>query len=129
MIRGLRKTYGGVTAADISRLEAGRGQILTLLGPSGCGKTTTLRCIAGLVQADGGAIFVGALPTHKRNLGMVFQNYAIFPHMTVFDNVAYGLRGRGLSSRAICAHVDEAPRQWSARRLARASARVRSSRV
>jgi ABC-type Fe3+/spermidine/putrescine transport system ATPase subunit len=112
-IQGLRKTYGGVTAADITRLEARRGQLLTLLGPSGCGKTTTLRCIAGLVQADAGTIFVGgreitALPTHKRNLGMVFQNYAIFPHMTVFDNVAYGLRSRGLSSRAVRERVAEA---------------------
>ena len=112
-IQGLRKTYGAVTAADITRLEARRGQLLTLLGPSGCGKTTTLRCIAGLVQADAGAILIGgrditALPTHKRNLGMVFQNYAIFPHMTVFDNVAYGLRGRGLSGRAIRERVAEA---------------------
>ena len=112
-IEGLRKTYGTVTAADITRLEAQRGQLLTLLGPSGCGKTTTLRCIAGLVQADAGAIRVGgrditALPTHKRNLGMVFQNYAIFPHMTVFDNVAFGLRGRGLSRRSIHDRVAEA---------------------
>ncbi len=112
-IQGLRKSYGSVTAADITRLEAQRGQLLTLLGPSGCGKTTTLRCIAGLVQADAGSIRVGgrditALPTHKRNLGMVFQNYAIFPHMTVFDNVAFGLRGRGLSNRAIRDRVAEA---------------------
>jgi ABC-type Fe3+/spermidine/putrescine transport system ATPase subunit len=113
VIEGLRKVYGGVTAADITRLEARRGELLTLLGPSGCGKTTTLRCIAGLVQADAGAIVVDgrditALPTHKRNLGMVFQNYAIFPHMTVFDNVAYGLRGRGLSKAAIGERVAEA---------------------
>jgi putative spermidine/putrescine transport system ATP-binding protein len=112
-IQGLRKTYGTVTAADITRLDARRGALLTLLGPSGCGKTTTLRCIAGLVQPDAGSILIGgrditALPTHKRNLGMVFQNYAIFPHMTVFENVAYGLRGRGLSSRAIRERIAEA---------------------
>jgi putative spermidine/putrescine transport system ATP-binding protein len=112
-IQGLRKTYGAVTAADITRLEARRGELLTLLGPSGCGKTTTLRCIAGLVQADAGAILIGGrditgLPTHKRNLGMVFQNYAIFPHMTVFENVAYGLNGRGLSGKAIKERVEEA---------------------
>src|SRR5205085_755681 len=87
--------------------------LLTLLGPSGCGKTTTLRCIAGLVQPDAGGIFVGGreitrLPTHKRNLGMVFQNYAIFPHMTVYDNVAYGLRSRGLSASSIRDRVAEA---------------------
>jgi ABC-type Fe3+/spermidine/putrescine transport system ATPase subunit len=114
-IQGLRKTYGAVTAAEITRLEARRGQLLTLLGPSGCGKTTTLRCIAGLVQADAGAILIGGrditgLPTHKRNLGMVFQNYAIFPHMTVSDNVAYGLRGRGLSDKAVREGVAEALR-------------------
>ncbi len=112
-VQGLRKTYGSTTAADITRLEARRGELLTLLGPSGCGKTTTLRCIAGLIQADAGAIFIGgrditALPTHKRNLGMVFQNYAIFPHMTVRENVAYGLHDRGLSKDVVRARVTEA---------------------
>jgi len=112
-IQGLRKTYGAVTAADITRLEARRGQLLTLLGPSGCGKTTTLRCIAGLIRADAGAIFIGGrditgLPTHRRNLGMVFQNYAIFPHMNVYENVAYGLQDRGLSRSKIRARVEEA---------------------
>jgi ABC-type Fe3+/spermidine/putrescine transport system ATPase subunit len=112
-IQNLCKVYGGVTAADITRLEARRGQLLTLLGPSGCGKTTTLRCIAGLVEPDAGGILVDGrditrLPTHKRNLGMVFQNYAIFPHMTVFENVAYGLRSRGLSKGSIRDRVAEA---------------------
>jgi putative spermidine/putrescine transport system ATP-binding protein len=112
-IQGLRKHYGAVVAADIVRLDAHRGQLLTLLGPSGCGKTTTLRCIAGLVNPDAGAIVIDGrnittLPTHRRNLGMVFQNYAIFPHMTVFDNVAYGLRNRGLSRDQLRARVDEA---------------------
>ncbi len=112
-IQGLRKHYGAVVAADIGRLEARRGQLLTLLGPSGCGKTTTLRCIAGLVSPDAGAIMIDgrnitALPTHRRNLGMVFQNYAIFPHMTVYENVAYGLRHRGLSRDQLRSRVDEA---------------------
>jgi putative spermidine/putrescine transport system ATP-binding protein len=112
-IHGLRKTYGAVTAADVSTLEARQGQLLTLLGPSGCGKTTTLRCIAGLIAPDAGAISIGgrditALPTHSRNLGMVFQNYAIFPHMDAYENVAYGLHGRGLSRQQIRSRVDEA---------------------
>jgi len=112
-IHGLRKTYGAVTAADVSTLEARQGQLLTLLGPSGCGKTTTLRCIAGLIAPDAGAISIDgrditALPTHSRNLGMVFQNYAIFPHMDAYENVAYGLHGRGLSRQQIRSRVDEA---------------------
>ncbi|HLG74501.1 MAG TPA: ABC transporter ATP-binding protein [Chloroflexota bacterium] len=112
-IRGLRKSYGAVVAADVDRLEARAGQLLTLLGPSGCGKTTTLRCIAGLVQPELGSIQIGGreitgLPTHRRNLGMVFQNYAIFPHMDVFDNVAYGLHGRGLGKDQVRSRVADA---------------------
>jgi ABC-type Fe3+/spermidine/putrescine transport system ATPase subunit len=113
-IEGLRKSYSsGVLAADIGRLDAEPGQLLTLLGPSGCGKTTTLRCIAGLIRPDTGRIVVGgrditSLPTHKRNLGMVFQNYAIFPHMTVYENIAYGLDGRGLTRDQVRKRVEEA---------------------
>jgi putative spermidine/putrescine transport system ATP-binding protein len=112
-IHGLRKSFGAVVAADVEHLEAQQGQLLTLLGPSGCGKTTTLRCIAGLIQPELGVIAIGgrdiaALPTHKRNLGMVFQNYAIFPHLSVFDNVAYGLHGRGLDKAQIKTRVTEA---------------------
>ena len=81
--------------------------MVTLLGPSGCGKTTTLRCVAGLERADGGRIVIGDrtvvdvaagifVPPHRRNLGMVFQSYAIWPHMTVIENVAYALEGRGI---------------------------------
>ena len=100
-------------AANVDHLEAQHGQLLTLLGPSGCGKTTTLRCIAGLVAPEAGAIAIdgrdiASLPTHKRNLGMVFQNYAIFPHLSVYDNVAYGLYGRGLNKTDIRARVEEA---------------------
>jgi putative spermidine/putrescine transport system ATP-binding protein len=112
-IHGLRKSYGPVLAADVDYLEARQGQLLTLLGPSGCGKTTTLRCIAGLIQPELGSIRVGdrdimGLPTHQRNLGMVFQNYAIFPHMNVFDNVAYGLQNRGFSKEQVRSRVGEA---------------------
>ena len=112
-IHGLRKAYGAVIAADVNVLEAQHGQLLTLLGPSGCGKTTTLRCIAGLIQPEAGAISIGgrditSLPTHSRNLGMVFQNYAIFPHMDAYENVAYGLHGRGLTRQQIRDRVDEA---------------------
>jgi ABC-type Fe3+/spermidine/putrescine transport system ATPase subunit len=100
------KRYGAVPAVDRASLEIARGEVFTLLGPSGCGKTTTLRLVAGLERPDAGEIalrgrvvasaaarlFVGP---HRRNLGMVFQSYAIWPHMTVFDNVAYPLTLRG----------------------------------
>ena len=82
--------------------------MVTLLGPSGCGKTTTLRCVAGLERAEGGRIVIGDrtvvdvaagvfVPPHRRNLGMVFQSYAIWPHMTVIENVAYALEGRRMN--------------------------------
>src|SRR5207253_9398055 len=89
--------------------EVAAGEMVTLLGPSGCGKTTTLRCVAGLERADGGRISIGDravvdaearlfVPPHRRNLGMVFQSYAIWPHMTVLENVAYALEGRRMPS-------------------------------
>lgn len=113
VIQGLRKSYGSVVAANVEHLEARSGQVLTLLGPSGCGKTTTLRCVAGLVQPEAGVISIAgkditSLPTHQRNLGMVFQNYAIFPHMDVFDNVAYGVRSRRLGKEQIRSRVEAA---------------------
>jgi spermidine/putrescine transport system ATP-binding protein len=90
------KHFGGVTAVDRVSLRIQRGEFVTLLGPSGCGKTTTLRMIAGLEQPSAGAIMIqGAhvegVPAYRRNVNTVFQNYALFPHMTVFDNVAFGL--------------------------------------
>src|SRR5574341_1593084 len=97
----LRKVFGKVTAvADVS-LEIRDGEFVVLLGPSGCGKTTVLRCLAGLEQPDGGRLFIGDRDvTHvapaQRGIAMVFQSYAVFPHMTVFDNIAFGLRMRGL---------------------------------
>jgi iron(III) transport system ATP-binding protein len=102
---GLRKSYADVTVLDDFSLRANQGELVTLLGPSGCGKTTTLRCIAGLERAERGEIRIGErlvacperrvfLPPNRRDIGMVFQSYALWPHMTVFANVAYPLRVR-----------------------------------
>jgi len=93
------KRFGSVVAVDNLSLEVGRGEFFTLLGPSGCGKTTVLRIVAGFYTPDEGRVFfddkdVTTLPPFKRNTGMVFQTYALWPHMSVFDNVAYGLRVR-----------------------------------
>jgi putative spermidine/putrescine transport system ATP-binding protein len=98
-VSGLTKRYGESVAVDAFSLEVARGQLVALLGPSGCGKTTTLRMIAGLIEPTAGRIVlegrpVEGVPIHKRNIGMVFQQYALFPFMTVFENVAYGLRER-----------------------------------
>ncbi len=92
---------GGVIAVDAIDLEVPDGAFVTLLGPSGCGKTTTLRMVAGLEHPTGGEIRikgkrVNETPIHQRNLGMVFQNYALFPHKSIFDNVAFGLKYRGV---------------------------------
>ena len=98
-IRGLRKTYPKTSAPAVNdvNLEVGQGELVALLGPSGCGKTTTLRMVAGLLEPSAGQIVVNgkdvvALPVHKRGMGMVFQSYALFPHMTVEENVAFGLQ-------------------------------------
>ena len=93
------KRYGDFYAVNHITLSINGGEFFTLLGPSGCGKTTLLRMIAGFNEIDGGKIFFGDrcindIPPHRRNTGMVFQNYAIFPHLSVADNVAYGLRAR-----------------------------------
>jgi putative spermidine/putrescine transport system ATP-binding protein len=98
---GLTKHYGGTPAVDAVSLNVEQGELIVLLGPSGCGKTTTLRMIAGFVDATAGDIFlegrsIGALPAHRREMGMVFQNYALFPHLTVARNVAFGLEMRGI---------------------------------
>jgi iron(III) transport system ATP-binding protein len=110
---GLQKTFeaSGESVAAIRGVdfEAAAGEIVTLLGPSGCGKTTTLRCIAGLERPTSGRIAVGGqamvdcakgafVPPHKRNLGMVFQSYAIWPHMSVVENVSYALEGKGVAA-------------------------------
>jgi putative spermidine/putrescine transport system ATP-binding protein len=97
----LRKVYGGVVALDTLSLEVKQGEFVTLLGPSGSGKTTTLMMIAGFEEPSAGEIRVGGQPVtnrppHRRNIGVVFQSYALFPHMTVAANVAYPLRMRGV---------------------------------
>jgi putative spermidine/putrescine transport system ATP-binding protein len=97
----LSKRYGAQLAVDALSLTIEPGSMLALLGPSGCGKTTCLRMIAGLVQPSSGEIFVDgkditSTPVHRRNIGMLFQNYALFPHMSVAENVAFGLEARRL---------------------------------
>jgi ABC-type Fe3+/spermidine/putrescine transport system ATPase subunit len=96
------KKFGMFVAVRDLSLDVEAGEFVTLLGPSGCGKTTTLRMIAGLMPQDGGEIRFGTrrvdlLPANERNVGLVFQNYALFPHMTVAENVGFGLRMRGWS--------------------------------
>ena len=93
------KRFGHVVALDNLSLAIGRGEFMTLLGPSGCGKTTLLKLAAGFLGLDGGSIAihgkrVNDVPTYRREIGMMFQNYALFPHMNIADNVAYGLRSR-----------------------------------
>jgi putative spermidine/putrescine transport system ATP-binding protein len=104
--RDLRKTYGPVIALAGANIDLEEGEFLTLLGPSGSGKTTMLMLIAGLVQPDSGEVWIdGRLatyaPPHKRDIGMVFQNYALFPHLTVAENIAFPLRMRGKSETDI----------------------------
>jgi iron(III) transport system ATP-binding protein len=114
-IRDLLKKFGKVVAVDHVWLEIEKGEIVTLLGPSGCGKTTTLRCIAGLERPDGGDVLIdgvpmfsqGFVPPSKRGIGMVFQNYAVWPHMSVFDNVAYGLKIARIPKGVIRQRVQE----------------------
>jgi putative spermidine/putrescine transport system ATP-binding protein len=98
-VRGLRKNYGSVAALSGVDLTIGHGEFFTLLGPSGSGKTTLLRLIAGFERPDGGAVELGGrdisrIPPYSRDVNTVFQNYALFPHMTVAENVQYGLRVR-----------------------------------
>jgi ABC-type Fe3+/spermidine/putrescine transport system ATPase subunit len=112
-VDGLVKRYGAVGALEGVSLEFEAGRLSTVLGPSGCGKTTLLRAIAGFVAADAGAIRFGDqdvthLPPQDRGAAMVFQNYALWPHMTVFDNVAYGLRLKRVSRPEIRRRVEAA---------------------
>src|SRR2546426_6095316 len=109
-LRGLTKRFGSVVAVDDLHLDVQDGELMALLGPSGCGKTTTLRAIAGFELPDAGDIDFGDhrvtnLPPERRNIGMVFQNYALFPHMTVAQNVAFGLEMRKEPALAIRARV------------------------
>lgn len=119
-IEGLTKRYDGVLAADNVSFEVRRGEFFALLGPSGCGKTTTLRCVAGLEVPSAGRIFiderlVNALPPYERPCGFVFQNYALFPHLTVRDNVAYGLNTRRFRRGGLVSKLSVLARMTSSR--------------
>ena len=114
-IRGLIKSYANFTAVNGINLDVAEGEFVVLLGPSGCGKTTTLRCIAGLEDITDGQIIMGgqvvsqkgrSLPPEQRSLGMVFQSYAIWPHMTAGDNVAFGLKIKKLPANELKAKVE-----------------------
>ncbi|MFT8244822.1 ABC transporter ATP-binding protein [Roseomonas sp. BN140053] len=110
VLDGLVKRYGGSTAVQRMDLSVRPGELLALLGPSGCGKTTTLRMVAGFIEPTEGRIQLGGrdittLPPHKRDAGMVFQSYALFPHLSVADNIAFGLRRRGVPRAEAAARV------------------------
>ncbi|MBI4277634.1 MAG: ABC transporter ATP-binding protein [Armatimonadetes bacterium] len=107
---GVSKRFGTTVAVDHLDLEIARGEFFAILGPSGCGKTTTLRIVAGLEQPTAGEVQVGGnvvtnLPPYRRNIGMVFQDYALFPHMTVVNNIAFGLRMKGWPASRIESRV------------------------
>jgi iron(III) transport system ATP-binding protein len=110
---GITKRFGDVTALKNVSLEIASGELFFLLGGSGCGKTTLLRCIAGLETPTNGRVFFGdrdvtELPTHKREAAMVFQSYALWPHMTVGQNIAFGLEERKVEKKEIKRRVEEA---------------------
>ena len=115
VLRGVTKRYGELVAVDDIDLEVQPGEFLALLGPSGCGKTTTLRMIAGFDEPTEGEIEIGGrsavgIPPNKRDVNTVFQAYALFPHMTVLDNVAYGLKQRKVGKEE---RYRKATRRWS----------------
>ena len=112
-LRDVVKRFGEVTAVDHVSIRIKDGEFFSLLGPSGCGKTTTLRMIAGFEMATSGQILIegqpqGYLPPHRRPVNTVFQNYALFPHMNVYDNVAFGLQMQGIPKKEIVHRVMEA---------------------
>src|SRR5437773_3459318 len=114
-IRGLRKEFEGTVAVENLDLEVRDKEFVVLLGPSGCGKTTTLRCIAGLEEADGGEIYIGDrlvndLDPKERNIAMVFQSYALYPHMTVYQNMAFPLENAKVAEREIIERVNRTAR-------------------
>jgi spermidine/putrescine ABC transporter ATP-binding subunit len=111
-LRNVSRRYGSSIAVHPTDLEVNEGELLTLLGPSGCGKTTTLRMVAGFIAPTTGRILIGAddvtdLPPNKRQIGMVFQEYALFPHLTIADNIGFGLRERGVPRRTVSKRVTE----------------------
>ena len=115
-IQGVVKRFGAATAVDAVDLTVADGELFTLLGPSGCGKTTLLRLLAGFYQPDSGTIrfgdrVVNGLAPYERGIGMVFQNYALWPHMTVAENVGYGLRLRRLRGEDLARRLQEGLRK------------------
>ena len=111
-VEGVSRSYGGVRVVDDVSLTVAQGEFVVLLGPSGCGKTTTLRMIAGFVDPDAGRIAIGDedvthMAPRLRNVGMVFQNYALFPNMTVAENIGFGLRQHRVPRATIAARVTE----------------------
>jgi len=114
-LSGITKRYGDFKATDDVTLDIADGEFLVLLGPSGCGKTTTLRIVAGFIEPTSGSVHLGerditALPPWKRNAGLVFQSYALFPHMSVAENVAFGLQMRKMSKAEMGPKITEALR-------------------
>ncbi|MFC5068529.1 ABC transporter ATP-binding protein [Flaviflagellibacter deserti] len=115
-LQHIRKSFGSFTAVDDVTFEVNKGEIVALLGPSGCGKTTTLRMIAGFERPDSGRIFIGGAdmelrPPYERNVGLVFQDYALFPHMTVAENIAFGMKNRGTPKNEIAPRTLEVLQQ------------------
>jgi ABC-type Fe3+/spermidine/putrescine transport system ATPase subunit len=111
-LRNITKRYGDVTVLHDVNLAVAKGEFLTLLGPTGCGKSTLLRILAGFVTPTSGEVWIDGEPVNnispnRRQIGLLFQSYALFPHMTVEQNVGFGLKLRGLSKAAIAAKVDE----------------------
>lgn len=114
-VSGATKRFGAALVLDDLSIAVAKGEFVSLLGPSGCGKTTLLRCVAGLLRPDAGRILVGGtdittLPAHRRNVGVVFQNYALFPHLTVAENIGFGLRAQGVGKRNAAPRIAEALR-------------------
>src|SRR4029453_7710766 len=112
---GVTRRFGGVDALTGLDLEIRRGEFIALLGPSGCGKSTALNCLAGLLPLSGGSIWrdgtrLDTLPPERRGFGMVFQNYALFPHMSVRKNISFGLQMRGVPRAEARRRTDEAIR-------------------
>src|SRR3569832_1087324 len=110
---GLGKSFGEVDVVRDVSLTIAEGEFVSLLGPSGCGKTTILRMVAGLIEPNRGRILIGqedvtGLPPNRRGLGLVFQSYALFPHLTVFENVAFGLRRRKVAGEELTRRVRDA---------------------
>jgi putative spermidine/putrescine transport system ATP-binding protein len=115
VLNALRRTYGATIAVDRVDLEVAQGELVALLGPSGCGKTTTLRMVAGFVVPTEGQVLIGGqdvtrAPPYARDTGMVFQGYALFPHMTVAENIGFGLEMRGIAREARALRINEALR-------------------